>query len=219
MCKLFEIKVWIVLSSLFNKCAFYGYLPTRNCTKALTSRSGNVEPVKVESVRTNPTAIHSRPYRYRAFSVRLYLRYAFIQELTWICMLSAKMASDTAIPSNCDETVGSQAKLLPINCTKKQNKILYADTYLSSTCGGCIGVTTIQHHTEVIGRSFIHIHLLEVHLLDLHHSHDADEKWFIINNSGKLGRVFKLDISTHLTRHAKLYMPVVRSYLLRIKES
>ena len=57
--ELFWIKVTNCVFIICNKneCRFYGYLPTRNGTRALTSRSGNVEPIQVESVRTNPTAI------------------------------------------------------------------------------------------------------------------------------------------------------------------
>ena len=102
--KYFESRLRILLFQfLINECRFYGYLPTRNGTRALTSRSGNVEPIQVESVRTNPTAIKTLDH----VTIEL-LAFAYTSEYAcndnnYYYRLSANnMASDTAIPSNCD---------------------------------------------------------------------------------------------------------------------
>lgn len=50
-----------------NKCAFYGYLPSRNGARALTSRSGNVGPVQWKASGRTQTSFRHVTFCYRAF--------------------------------------------------------------------------------------------------------------------------------------------------------
>ena len=59
------------------KCTCYGYLPSRNCTRALGVQEWECSSDKVENVRTNPNMLSTPDKLSRAFSCRLYLKRSF----------------------------------------------------------------------------------------------------------------------------------------------
>ena len=83
------------------KCAFYGYLPTRNGTRVLTPRSGNVESVNGGKRQDEPDSSQLPTTLLLSFLRSLVPQKMRFPIFGWK-MLSANKAGDTAMPPNCD---------------------------------------------------------------------------------------------------------------------